>query len=84
MPDVARQLRLGPAYSWPPGVLMDTNTVDIEITVTEDFWALVSRAAAALKMPPEAFVLEASVASAIKLLPDRTDAIRGEPPHRPT
>ena len=62
---------------------MDANTVDIEITVTEDFWALVSRAAAALKMAPEAFVLEASVASAIRLLPDRTGAIRGEPPHRP-
>jgi uncharacterized protein (DUF1778 family) len=63
---------------------MDTNTVDIEITVTEDFWTLVSRAAAALRITPEAFVLEASVASAIRLLPDRTDATRGEPPHRPT
>ncbi len=63
---------------------MDTNTVDIEITVTEDFWALVSRAAAALKMTPEAFVLEASVASAINQLPDTTDTIRGGAPHRPT
>ena len=56
---------------------MDTNTVDIEITATEDFCALVSRAAAVLKMTPEAFVLEASVASAIKLLEDRTDARQG-------
>ena len=63
---------------------MDTSTVDIEITVTEDFWALVSRAAAALEMTPEAFILEASVASAIKRLPDRTDTIRGDSPHRPT
>jgi uncharacterized protein (DUF1778 family) len=63
---------------------MDTNTVDIEITVTEDFWALVSRAAAVLKMTPEAFVLEASVASAIKQLPDGTDSMHGEPQHLPT
>jgi uncharacterized protein (DUF1778 family) len=63
---------------------MDTNTVDIEIIVTEDFLALVSRAAAALKMTPEAFILEASVASAIKQLSDVAHTIRGGVPHRPT
>jgi hypothetical protein len=63
---------------------MDTNTVDIEITVTEDFWALVSRAAAVLNMTPEALVLEASVASALRHFPDRTDTTREGAAHRPT
>jgi hypothetical protein len=81
IPDVADSVVS--AYSRPQGALMDTDTGDIEIIVTEDFWALVKRAAAALKMTPEAFVLEASVASAIKLLPDRADATPGETPHQP-
>ena len=61
---------------------MDTNTVDIELIVTKDFWAFVSRAAAALKMTPEAFVLEASVASAIKQLSCVAHTIRGGVPPR--
>jgi len=63
---------------------MDTNTVDIEIAMTEGPWALVNRAAAALNMTPEAFVLEASVASAIKLLTDRAEQVSVEALYRPT
>jgi uncharacterized protein (DUF1778 family) len=63
---------------------MDTNTVDIEITVKETFWGLVCRAAAALKMTPEAFILEASVASAIKSLPEQIDSTPAEAAHRPS
>ena len=63
---------------------MDTNTVDIEIAMTEDLWALVNRAAAALNMTPKPFILEASVASAIKLMPDRTEPVSVEALHRPT
>jgi uncharacterized protein (DUF1778 family) len=49
-----------------------------------ELWALVNRAAAALNMTPEAFILEASVASAIKLLPDRTEQVSVEALQRPT
>jgi uncharacterized protein (DUF1778 family) len=51
---------------------MDTNTVNIEIQVTEDFLKLIDRAAAALDLLPETFVLGASVAAAIRLLSGQT------------
>ena len=50
---------------------MQTNMVDIEIPITDELLDLVVRAAAALNIAPEAFILEAAITAARKSLSDQ-------------
>jgi uncharacterized protein (DUF1778 family) len=62
---------------------MNTNIVEIEIQATDDFLSLIGRAAAVAQISTEAFVLDASVAAAMRLLSVHGGPEPAESPRRP-
>ncbi|MCK9688905.1 hypothetical protein [Scleromatobacter humisilvae] len=52
---------------------MQTNLVDIDISITDELLDLVVRAAAASNIAPEAFILAAAIRAACELLAAQTD-----------